>query len=109
MHEAAALNRPVQIFDGFDRAGFEFPCRMISAGIGLEVVKRAEKDDSLILRLVEVSGKHSSGVLHFPRIPARVSVTDLLEWENGPELKLDGDNLALKLKPFEILTLRAEF
>ena len=109
MREAAALNRPVQIFDGVDGSGFEFPCRMISGGISLEVVKRAEKDDSLILRLVEIRGKHSSGVLHFSRIPARVSVTDLLEWENGPELKLGSRELELAMKPFEILTLRAEF
>ena len=109
MREAAALNRPVQIFDGFDGSDFEFPCRMISAGISLEVVKRAEKDDSLILRLVEIRGKHSSGVLHFSRIPARVSVTDLLEWENGPKLKLGSRELELAMKPFEILTLRAEF
>ena len=109
MDEAANLNRPVFFADGMQAGKFAAPCRVESDGIRLEVVKRAEKDDSLILRLVEIRGKHSAGTLRFAAKPDKVSETDLLEWEHGPALKLRKNALALDLKPFEILTLRAEF
>ena len=109
MDEAASLNRPVQPVDGFAAGRFEAPCRVEADGIRLEVVKRAEKDDSLILRLVEIRGRRSEGVLRFAAKPVKVSATDLVEWEHGPALPLRKNSLALSLKPFEILTLRAEF
>ena len=109
MDEAANLNRPVLMLEGFASGKFKAPCRVESDGIRLEVVKRAEKDDSLILRLVEIRGRHSKGVLRFAAKPDKVSVTDLLEWEKGPALPVRRNALALELKPFEILTLRAEF
>jgi len=109
MDEAANLNRPVLAADGLRAGRFEAPCRVESDGIRLEVVKRAEKDDSLILRLVEIRGRHSAGTLHFAARPLRVSETDLVEWQRGEALPLRGKSLELKLAPFEILTLRAEY
>ena len=109
MDEAANLNRPALFADGLQAGKFKAPCRVESDGIRLEVLKRAEKDDSLILRLVEIRGRHSAGTLHFAAKPDRVSETDLLEWGHGPVLPLKRNALALNLKPFEILTLRAEF
>ena len=109
MEEAASLNRPVLLADGFQSGKFEAPCRLESDGIRLEVVKRAEKDDSLILRLVEIRGRYSAGTLHFAAKPARVSETDLMEWKKGAALPLRRNALDLQLNPFEILTLRAEF
>ena len=109
MDEAADLNRPVLTLEGFQAGKFQAPCRVESDGIRLEVVKRAEKDDSLILRLVEIRGRHSRGELHFAAKPSKVSETDLLEWQTGPARALRGKSLALELEPFEILTLRAEF
>ena len=88
MDEAANLNRPVLLADGFTPGKFAAPCRLESDGIRLEVVKRAEKDDSLILRLVEIRGRRSDGVLHFAAKPKKVSATDLLEWERGAALPL---------------------
>ena len=109
MDEAANLNRPALLLPGFTAGKFQAPCRVESDGIRLEVVKRAEKDDSLILRLVEIRGRHSVGTLRFAAKPAKVSKTDLVEWRRGPALPLRRNALALELKPFEILTLRAEF
>jgi len=108
MHEAACLNRTPFIADGFE-SGAEMPCKLVSDGIALEVVKRAEKDDSLILRLVEFRGRHSAGTLKFASTPVKVCETDLMEWNDGKSLKLTGSSAELELKPFEILTLRAEF
>ena len=109
MDEAANLNRPVLTADGFRAGKFQPPCRVESDGIRLEVVKRAEKDDSLILRIVEIRGRHSTGTLHFAARPVKVSETDLVEWKHGDALPLRGKSLALELAPFEILTLRVEY
>ena len=109
MKEAANLNRTPFIADGFASVAEDMPFRLVSDGIALEVVKRAEKDDSLILRLAEFRGQHSAGTLHFASKPARVRETDLMEWNDGKRLAVTGNRLPLELEPFEILTLRAVF
>lgn len=107
MKEAANLNRVPFFADGFEAGTAAMRCGLVSDGIALEVVKRAEKDDSLILRLVEFRGRHSAGTLHFASKPAKVRETDLMEWNDGEPLKLTGNMLKLEMKPFEIRTLRA--
>ncbi|MBO4492436.1 MAG: alpha-mannosidase 2c1, partial [Lentisphaeria bacterium] len=106
MQDAAVLNRAPILADGFTAGSAAAPCRIDSDGISLEVVKRAEKDDSIILRLVETRGKFSCGTLDFASRPEKVTETDLMEWGDGPALKLKGKTLALEMKPFEIRTLR---
>ena len=106
MQEAATLNRLPVIADGFDASGFQLPCRLDSDSISLEAVKRAEKDDSLIIRLVEIRGHHSRGILHFSKTPTAICETDLLEWHDSKTLVPEGNTLNLELKPFEIMTLR---
>ena len=106
MQDAAVLNRAPVLADGFAAGSAAAPCRIDSDGISLEVVKRAEKDDSIILRLVETRGKFSRGTLDFAVRPGKVTETDLMEWGDGPALKLKGKTLALEMKPFEIRTLR---
>ena len=108
MREAANLNRIPSIADGFAAGDFRFPCRLESDGISLEVIKRAEKDGSLILRLVETRGRHSTGILHFSQSPEEITETDLLEWHDSEPLLLQGNALEVKLDPFEIMTLRAK-
>ena len=109
MMEAANLNRAPFIADGFESSAEVMPCRLVSDGIALEVVKRAEKNDSLILRLVEFRGRHSAGTLDFASAPVKVCETDLMEWNDGKSLNLNGNTVELELKPFEIRTLRADF
>ena len=109
MNEAAVLNRAPFLADGFAPGRAVLPCRLVSEGISLEVMKRCEKDDSLILRLVETRGRLSAGTLHFAAAPARVCETDLVERHDGKTLSRAGKTLEVALKPFEILTLRATF
>ncbi len=110
MAEAAALNRAPILADGLTAGSAILPCRLESEGISLEVVKRAQKDDSLILRLVETKGKHSTGTLSLNvRGTANLSLTNLLEWEHGEAVQLEDGKAKLRLKPFEIRTLRLEF
>ena len=109
MKEAADLNRTPFIADGFESGAAAMPCSLVSDGIALEVIKRAEKDDSLILRLVEFRGRHSAGTLQFNSIPEKVCETDLMEWNDGKGLNRNGNTVELEMEPFEIRTLRAVF
>ena len=103
--EAALLNRAPRVICGAGAGALPF-CRLESSGITLEVVKKAEKESCLILRLVENRGETSSGVLRFAA-PATAAETSLLEWEEKPLAKSKAlRELPVTLGPFEIRTLK---
>lgn len=104
--QAAMLNRDVYVADGFETGKASVPCIVLSDSVNLEVLKKAEKDDSHIIRLVETAGKHSTAVLRLADAKTNVSETNLIEWEDGKQLVVEDHDVALTLKPFEILTLR---
>lgn len=103
MTEAALLNRPPRVIIDAGK-GSEPCCRIASTGITLEVVKKAEKESCLILRLVEIRGEKSCGTLYF-NSPVHVSETSLMEWEEE-KLCENVSQLPLQLDPFEIRTLK---
>ena len=72
----------------------------------MEVIKKAERDDSIIVRLVEIRGRHSKADLAFPESVRQITETDLLEWNDSDPLPLREQRLSLTLKPYEIMTLR---
>ena len=74
----------------------------------MEVVKKAEKDNSLIVRLVENHGKHSSAALKLRDDKIVVSTTDLIEWGSGETLTPEAGIVHLDFAPFEIKTLHLE-
>jgi alpha-mannosidase len=74
----------------------------------MDVVKRGEKDDSLIIRLIETAGGYSEGTLSFNQAPAAVFETDLMEWNTLRQLESADTTLSLSMTPFEIRTLRVE-
>lgn len=104
--EAAVLNRDPYLAEGYANDKAEPPCTVESDSVNLEVVKKAEKDDSTILRLVETAGRHATAVLKLANPKAKVSVTNLIEWEKGKSLPVENGCVNLSLKPFEIMTLR---
>jgi alpha-mannosidase len=104
--EAAVLNRDPYLAEGYTNDKAEPPCTVESDSVNMEVVKKAEKDDSTIPRLVETAGRHATAVLKLSNPKAKVSVTNLIEWEKGPSLPVENGCVNLSLKPFEILTLR---
>ncbi len=103
--EAAAINSLPLIFDGCKTGAAEFPCRLSSSGICMEVLKKAEKEECLIIRLVETQGKTSTGILYFAGYISRLAETDMLEWENFNGVEVSG-SLGIELKPFEIRTYK---
>ena len=107
--ESAMLNRMPYLAEASAAPeNFDFPCRINSEGVSLEIIKKAEKDDSRIIRLVELKGRISSAQLQFAKDVKKVSYTNMIEWERGEEVVLCDGIAELTLKPYEIVTLRFE-
>lgn len=103
--QAAQLNQGIMIFPKAENINAAVPCRVEGIGISLETIKKAEKSDSLIIRLVETTGSNSKGLLKFIKYPVRISETNLIEWEENEE-HLISDDFEIRLKPFEIRTYK---
>ena len=103
MREAALLNRPPRVFDGVSR-GAEPLCTVDSDSVSLEVVKKAEKENAHVLRLVETKGLSAKAKLRFRR-SVTLAETDLLEWTEE-RMFGTGTEFELEFKPFEIKTLK---
>ena len=75
-------------------------------------VKRAEDNDDVIVRLVEMGGRPAKARLKLAKAPDAVSETDLMEWDRfvpTTAYKVMGDEVTVTLKPFEIKTLRLKY
>jgi alpha-mannosidase len=103
--QAAQLNQGLVVFDGFTLKGLSVPATAVGEGISLEVLKKAEKEDCLILRLVEAHGRHSRGQLIVNLNGASLIETDLLEWADGHQFSTEKP-IDLTMSPFEIRTYK---
>jgi alpha-mannosidase len=54
--EAAMLNQGISVFSGFEGRGFELPFSLSEEGVTVEVLKKAEREECLILRAYEHRG-----------------------------------------------------
>ena len=103
IREAACLNREPLRLKG--RLDIVPPVKILqSNGVSLEVVKKAEKENCIVIRLVETEG--SSSQIELATKAAKFVETDLMEWNELAELKTDTGRIMLKLKPFEIRTFK---
>jgi len=82
--------------------------RILGDNYTLKAVKKAEKSDDLVLRIVETSGKSSWCSVVFNKQIDKVSETDLFE-EPIKELKHLFTSFEFHSKPFEIKTFRVSF
>jgi alpha-mannosidase len=105
IEEASFLNRKPFVMPGYKSATAALPCKILSDGISLEVLKKAEKENCLVIRLVETKGKNSEGELVFDRPDYKLIETDIMEWTYGKAIKCR-KNHTIKLKPFEIATFK---
>jgi alpha-mannosidase len=103
--QAAQLNQGLMLFEGFRSMLRKMPCHIEGEGLSLETVKKAEKEDCLILRIVETLGRDSKGRLVIDNPFAKIVETDLMEWTEG-ESHPGGKPIELSLKPFEIISFK---
>ena len=105
LHAAAVLNREPMLFDGVCAEKIQPFCRQISGnGISLETVKKAERSDTIVIRVVETCGKNSYGILQYATDNLEIWECDLMEWNMLHKEMLDGNRQHIELKPFEIKT-----
>ena len=70
----------------------------------IEAVKKAEDSDAVIVRLYECYNRRGQTTLTFPR-PVKRAVDE----EIGEVLNVNGSQVELELKPYEIETVKVEF
>lgn len=106
VERAAALNRRPLRLDGVELEA-AFPCRLENGdGVAIEVLKRAEKSDDFVVRLVEQRGRRGSCRLVFAPGISAAAECDLLEWRDLAELQVTNHGVDLEFTPFEIKTVR---
>jgi alpha-mannosidase len=105
LSEAAQLNQPPVIFEGVNKHGLVIPCSLENDDVVLEVLKKAEKEDALIVRLYEPHGKQASTKLRKNGEKTKVFETDLME-NNLQELEMENCCVNLEFAPFEIKTIK---
>ena len=103
--QAAMLNQPPMFFDGYSQNNIKLPCKLEAKAITLEVLKKAEKEESLIIRLVETYGRFSTGILNITDPAMQLVETNLMEWTDGESTSCDKP-IEISLKPFEIRTYK---
>lgn len=104
MIQARCLNQKPVTFVGY-AGSIDSPVKLDSSTATLEVLKRAEKSDCLIARIVESFGQRGTATLNVPA-GSKVTVTNLMEWTDGDVLPVVDGKVTLNLKPFEIVTVK---
>ena len=106
MKEAAQLNRDIAVFEGNGKVNVPFEiCQ--KDNVSVVSVKKAEKSDDLIIRLVETHGKNGSIKLAFKQ-DVCIFESDMIEWNNLSEINVENNCIELALTPFEIKTIRVK-
>ncbi len=102
--EAARLNQPPAIFAGFRPRTHFVPVTVDGKGVSLEVLKKAEKENCHVIRLVETRGCRTSAEVSLLNPKAKLVETNLMEWTD--EKALGGGTIRIPMKPFEIRTFK---
>jgi alpha-mannosidase len=109
IEQAYALNMPLHLIEAEPHEG-TLPQRQSffevdRAGVVIEAVKHAERDESVIVRLYEAHGSRGPVVLTI-RLPVKHAFhADLLE-RTGAPVDCEGGEIAFTVTPFEIVTFK---
>lgn len=109
IQEAYSLNQPLEAVSVTENIGI-LPATysLVSCNqpnIMIETVKKAEADDSMVVRLYEAFDRRSKALITVSENFSKVYLCDLLENELE-ELPFDGTNVSLAVGNFEIITLK---
>jgi len=102
IRDATCLNQMPIVFNGV-RSDNSMPVKLDGNGLELTVLKKGEKENYLILRIVETLGRNSTGFL---KLNGKLTECDHMEWNDmGPQANVEG-SILLSLLPFEIKTFK---
>ncbi|MPM80773.1 hypothetical protein SDC9_127823 [bioreactor metagenome] len=82
------------------------PFAVSGGSVSLEVVKKAEKSDDLVVRLVEITGSAAKCELRTALSGVKLVETNLIEWEELGTSEFRDGAAELSFKPFEIRTFK---
>lgn len=100
--ESSCLNQQPILFEAV-RSEIDIPLKLMGDGLELSVLKKAEKEDQLIIRIVETHGRRSTGSIQLKGLLAEC---DLMEWHDiDSPINIDGE-YEISLSPFEIRTYK---
>jgi alpha-mannosidase len=102
--EATQLNQPAACFAGYRQGDVSVPVQVGGNGVGLEVLKKAEKEECLVVRLVEKLGCETTAEVTLSDPKARLVETNLMEWTE--EAQLGAGTIQIPMQPFEIRTFK---
>ncbi len=101
--EAAKFNQPPIAVPGAQANDLRPKFAVEGDGIALEACKKAEKEDCLVVRLVESRGRRGSCTLRLPQT-MRLIPCDLMEWRD--QQACVGQTHKIEFKPCEIKTFK---
>jgi alpha-mannosidase len=104
MAEANQLNQPPAFFVGRRHGSVAVPVEVTGEGVALEVLKKAEKEECLVIRLVERRGCETTATVTLTDPTASLVETDLLEWNEIDSL--GGPSVEIPMQAFEIRTFK---
>jgi alpha-mannosidase len=104
INESTKLNQSPIMFDKV-RANVSMPISLKGDNIELSVLKKAEKENDLIVRVYETHGTHTKGKLS---TKGHISECDMMEWDKVNRKSFKKSDINFKLAPFEIKTFRVK-
>jgi alpha-mannosidase len=102
--QAIQLNQPPAIFAGRALGDAGVPLTVVGEGVALEVLKKAEKEECLVVRLVERLGCETTATVTLNDQKATLAETDLMEWNEIATL--GSGRIEIPMAPFEIRTFK---
>jgi alpha-mannosidase len=105
LSEAAQLNQPPAIFQGELQNEIEFPVTISPEHVVLEVLKKAEREEALIVRIYEPFGKTVDVNLGISADIVEIHETSLME-SSEKKLEINKGMIPLTFTPFKIKTLK---
>ena len=108
VREAYNLNQPVTVVPATDQRGdsaFTGLLTVSNPNVIVEAVKKAERDDAIVVRLYEAGNSRGPVTVRFAFPVSRVVECNLMESDAGT-LPLDRDQVTFDIAPFQIRTLK---
>jgi len=96
--ESACLNQTPLCFEGVE-SKTNIPVTLDGNGLELTVLKKAEKENCLIVRIVETLGKQTSGIINYR---GEIVECDLMEWQSYTSKITQ----PIRFNPFEVKTFK---
>lgn len=110
VHEAHALNAPlIAVPVAANSEGTAALVTVAGVDLGFAALKKAHDRDGLVLRVYEPHGIGGWSLLTFDRQLKSATAVTLLEEDADSALEVDGNAIALRVRPFELISLLLEF